>query len=318
MLHEVLEVQQPKQKPGINEALHCLKTCQDLTTNKANESLKILENVSYSSVCSNRHEVAMHLIGKGFGQLFVKMWNSLRGYLDREQWGQRGYEALALMTCCYMNFTDVCPELGAELGKYGCISLMLAGLEKLKVYFNQESEFQIILPVVNCIFGILHNSISLCSINREIYRNVGAVDILKEYLQQYPVRVSTVALMSLAYIVNEEESGILAKSDAGVATLVKLLQKAIESKDHRAKEYHNYFSAFELLNGLNHLAINDDNKREIEKQGGIPTIIRMLQDDFTEEERCVAAEMLWNLTFINHIRQSEQLQDALPGKKYKR
>ena len=167
-------------------------------------------------------------------------------------------------------------------------------------------------------FGILHNSIRLNSSNREIYRNAGAVDILKEYLNQSPVLVSTKALMVLAYLVDEKESRILAKSDVGVVTLVKMLQEATESSDHRAEIYYNLFtcntfSAFELANCLNQLAINDDNKRAIEKQGGIPAIIRMLQEYFTEDEQCVAAEMLWNLAFICH---SEQLQEALPGEKY--
>ena len=126
--------------------------------------------------------------------------------------------------------------------------------------------------------------------------------------------------MVLAYIVKEEESEILATSDVGVATLVRLLQQAIKSSNHEAKIrfslfYSNTFSAFELSNCLNHLAINDVNKRAIEKQGGIPTIIRMLQDDFSEEEQCVASEILWNLAFIDSIRQSEQLQSALQGKK---
>ena len=41
--------------------------------------------------------------------------------------------------------------------------------------------------------------------------------------------------MILAYIVNESESEILAESNVGVSTPVKLLQKAVESDDHRAQ-----------------------------------------------------------------------------------
>ena len=300
--------------PEIDKALQYLKTCEDFTSYDATESFKVLRKASEGSSC---RAVGMHLIGEGFGQLFVKMWNSLCGYLDREKWRQRGYINLLLMTACYFNYTDNCSELGVELSKNGCIRLLLAGLDKIKMYFNQESDFEV-AHKFGSIFGILHNSIRLCSGNREIYRNAGAVDILQEYLKQSSVLVSTRALMILAYIVKESESDILAKSKVGVATLVQLLQEAVKSSDHRAKIHHNMnsygFSAFELLDCLNHLAVNDDNKRAIDQQGGIPVIIRMLEDDFSEEDQCVAAEALWNLAFINSVRQSQGLQVALTGK----
>ena len=301
-------------KPGIDEALQYLKACDDFQTDAAKMALQLLEKVSFPSECSNRREVALHLIGEGFGQLFVKIWHSLCEYLDREKWRQRGYTNLARITGCCHNYTDVCPELGTELGKFGCIPLMLAGLEKLKMYFSKQSEFIIIQNVVGSIFGILHNSIRICSGNREIYRNAGAVNILKSYLKE---PISTYALMILAYIVNESESEILAESDVGVATLVQLLQEAVQSSNHTVIIYNGqYFSAFELLDCLNHLAINDDNKCEMYKQDSIPAIVRMLEDDFSEEEQCVAAEVIWNLTFVESIRQSKQVQDALPGNVY--
>ena len=113
--------------------------------------------------------------------------------------------------------------------------------------------------------------------------------------------------MTLAYIVNESESKILAESDVGVATLDQLLQDAVQSSNHTVIIYNSgqYFSTFELLDCLNHLAINGANNRDIEKQDSIPALVRMLEDDFSEEEQCVAAEMIWNLTFVESIRQSK-------------
>ena len=306
-------------KPGIDKALHYLKTCEDFTTDEAQKSFEVLQNASFPSGCSNRHKVAKYLTGEGFGQLFVTMWNSLCEFLDREKWETSGYTNLVDILVCYQNYCGHCPELGVELGKHGCIPLLLAGLEKLKAYFNEKSEFEIIQYVVSSIFSILHNSIRQCRVNRDIYRKAGAVDILKVYLKQFSV--STDALMTLAYIVKESESEILAESDVGVPTLVQLLQKAVISSNHTvdthqksSREVVSGFSNFDLLDCLNHLAINDDNKRAIEKHGGIPAITCMLQDEFTEEEQTVAVEALRNLAFIDSIRQSDQLQDALPGK----
>ena len=308
-------------KPEIDQALQYLKTCDNFTTDEAKESLNVLKNAGFRSRCSNVREVARHLTGQGFGQLFAKIWNSLREHLDRDKWRQCGYTNLASLASCCENYTENCPELGAELGKHGCIPLLLASLERVKAYFNQQSEFKTIQSMVSNIFGILHHSIRLCSGNREIYRNVGAVDSINAYLKQSSNLVSAYALMTLAYIVNEGESKILAESDRGIAVLVKLLQDSVESSHHEAIIYHSFslnaFSTLQLADCLNQLAINDDNKLAIEREGGIPTIIRMLQDEgFTEDEQTVASEILWNLTFVDSIRQSDRLQDALPGKRY--
>ncbi|XP_072051598.1 uncharacterized protein [Amphiura filiformis] len=116
------------------------------------------------------------------------------------------------------------------------------------------------------------------------------------------------SLMILAYIVDESESSVLATSDGGVASLVEILQ--IRTKN--SCDEVSVLSAREILDCLNHLAINDSNKLEIEKQGGIPLIVRMLQDDFDEEDQCVAAEAVWNLAFVESIRTSSQLQEAVP------
>ena len=159
-------------------------------------------------------------------------------------------------------------------------------------------------------------------------------------------------LLVLAYVVKDEESEILASEEFGVRVLTDCLCKAVQSSDYKmdprlqfsahdlldtinlqAKNDANKkaiatqgetlsnrmelclpFSAHELLDAINHLARNDANKKAIAATGAIPYIIQMLQNDFTPEDQQVAAEALWNLSFIPEIRKSDALQRAVLSK----
>ena len=307
-------------KPEIDKALQYLETCKKFTSSQATEAITLIESTrKYSSrPCDDQRRLGLYLVSKGYAQLFVKMWNGLCRFLEREKWKEVGFFNLKYMMLTYVTFTDQCPlEAGAEMGNHGCISLLFGGLKKLEAYFTEEAEFAIIMHVIQNIMATLYNSIHQCRSNREIYRELGAVGILRKYIKSANDTVSLLSLMILPYIVNESESGILATRDGGVATFVNLLQMAVTSDNHNAN-VDMVFSAQELLDCLNHIAINDDNKREIKEQDGIlAIIIQMLGDDFTEEEQTVAAEAIWNLAFEPSVRESGQLDDALQGKKTK-
>ncbi|XP_072051354.1 uncharacterized protein [Amphiura filiformis] len=303
-------------KPGIFRAMLWLKSCgDDFSTQEATKALSVIErSCEYGECpCENQHLLGMYLKIEGFAQLFAKIWKWLLRFLERDNWRETGFTNLRLLVRIGVNFTNHCPaEFGADLGVHGCIPLLLEGLRKLKKYFNKGSEIALLRGVVGDLFGILHNSIHKCESNREIYRKARAVEDLTEYLKYENASIKLQSLLILAYVVNESESSILTTAEGGIAKLVELLKLAVNSEDHKALfESTTLFSAFELLDCLNHLAINDNNKREIEKQGGVPAIVRMLQDDFSEEEQSVAARVLWNLSFVESIRKSDLLQTTV-------
>ncbi|XP_072051356.1 uncharacterized protein [Amphiura filiformis] len=289
-----------------------LKTCDDFSTEKATTVLSAIADAEGYGKCScnDQHQLGMYLKREGFAELFAKIWKSLYCFLERENWRQIGFTNLGLLLRISINFTFHCPaELGEDLGVHGCIPLLLEGLRKLKKYFNSEIEMALLRDIVGNVFGILYNSVRKCSTNRENYRKARAVEDLTEYLKYENAAIKVQSLLILAYVVNESESSILAKAEGGIAKLVDLLKSAVNSEDHMALfESTKLFSAFELIYCLNHLAINDDNKREIEKEGGVPAIVRMLEDDFSEEEQSVAARALWNMSFVESIRKSDLLQ----------
>ncbi|XP_072050151.1 uncharacterized protein [Amphiura filiformis] len=289
-------------KQALDKALQYLKTCDDYTTTKAKMSFIKIVNAHKDEDDVSNKQIALHLIDQGYGQLFPRIWNGLCGFLEKEKWKDNGYKNLRYMLGGYHTYGKCCPELAAELGKNGSIPLLFAGLGKLEIYFDDEEELHVFIT------RILFFSISQCSRNRKIYQDANAFAICKKYLKSKNRVVSFNSMLILAYVVDESESGILATSDGGIARLVELLQEAIKSSDHKCLGS----TAREYLDCLNHLAMNDNNKLEIEKEGGIPAIVRMLQDEFDEEDHCVAAEAVWNLAFVESIRTSAQLQEAVP------
>ncbi|XP_072022260.1 uncharacterized protein [Amphiura filiformis] len=295
-------------KKSIDKAFKYLQKCDDYTSSKAEAALSTI----WQSQTGDINQIGLYLSTQGYGQLFGRMWSHLCGFLTREQWGKAGFSNLNLMLQTYLNFTDICPELCVELGKCGSIPMLFAGLKELGNYFEQEKEFKMIKGPVQNILFLLCNSISRASSNRKFFREADAYGIFKKYLTSQNGMVSLLSLMILAYVVDDTESGVLATSNGGVAILVKWLQSATKSSNHEVGFCGVGGSAKEILDCVNRLSINDSNKLEIEKEGGIPTIVRMLQDDFNEEEQCVAAEAVWNLTFVESIKNGPQLQEAVP------
>ncbi|XP_072041220.1 uncharacterized protein [Amphiura filiformis] len=131
--------------------------------------------------------------------------------------------------------------------------------------------------------------------------------------------VKVLSLRILAYIVDDEESSLLQTTNDGVAFCLSLLKDATSNKYHRTESFTD--SAQELILALNKLAVNDANKREISKHGGIPVFTRMLRSDFvftrmrrnglSEDEQCAAVHALWNLAFIDEIRISKEMQTSV-------
>ncbi|XP_072051439.1 uncharacterized protein [Amphiura filiformis] len=208
-----------KVKPELDKALQYLKTCDDYTTTKARKALETIGNALEEVDDIGEKPVTSYLVKQGFGELFPRMWSGLCAFLENEKWGQQGYKSLEEMLGTYCTFTDPCHELAAELGKCGSIPLLLAGLGKLEIYFEDEDKFEPIEDVVAYIIGILFISISQCSSNRKIFRDAKAFDILKEYLKLQNKTVSGFSLMILAYVVDESESSVLATGDGIVARL---------------------------------------------------------------------------------------------------
>ena len=105
--------------------------------------------------------------------------------------------------------------------------------------------------------------------------------------------VSPLALLSLAYVVDEESNHLILAAEEILGALTSLLQKAVES-GHRKFDG---FSAKELAEGLSRLAINDTNKRVLGEKGAIQVLVSMIKTSNDNGEKASAVNALWVLAF---------------------
>ncbi|XP_072019663.1 uncharacterized protein [Amphiura filiformis] len=306
-------------KKRIDESLQYLSGVDDFCTDEAYEAIyciwelprKLAEDIPDDKrevFVSHTRSIAEYFQQKNFVRPFIKIMTSVHQVLQTEE-RSLAMTIIYLLLSIFANFSDQSLLLCREFGMFNGIEsvLQIVGtLASLKSEDNNILEDSILSSL-----ALLHNCIRHCAENRSIYRRANAVEILSKLRKGDTTDM--MVLLILAYIVNDEESVTLAKSEDCVRMLTKLLAEAVSRDDHYGIAEKEYFcSAIELLDGLNHLAINDANKAEIAKHGGIHSIIRMLQPDFSEEEHVVATQALWNLSFLDSIKRTSEVQATLP------
>ncbi|XP_077996742.1 uncharacterized protein LOC144450050 [Glandiceps talaboti] len=151
-----------------------------------------------------------------------------------------------------------------------------------------------ILYLVKASLNILHN-LAKEPTNRLYFCREKGVNKIKYFINcnQY---LKSIAMMTLAYIIEEHENHLISDHSA-IEFIAKLLRDALCSQTGRAEG----FSSMELAQGLGHLAVNDRNKTKIDSAGALPLLVEMLQrSDPTEQ--AAAANALWNLTFDDAVR----------------
>ncbi|XP_072042187.1 uncharacterized protein [Amphiura filiformis] len=303
-------------KAKITNNLQCLQQCTDYTTSDAACEAADDNNDVLLSILNQpdkQKALAKHVARLNLGTLFKRVWESLSRFITKKH--SQGYAYFGIILEMYVNITDISPEVSKELGEVGCIRLMLQAMETFGIDYNGDA------GPLYYITTILLNSIQDCTENITIYRRANAVSIYKRYLDSENMEVKTDSLRILAYIVDEEESSLLQTTNDAVAFLLSLLKDATSNKDHRAYLDSATESALELIQALNKLAVNDANKKEIAKHGGIPVFTRMLRSGFvftrmqrnnvSKEEQCAAVQALWHLAFIDEIRTSKEMQTSV-------
>ena len=204
-----------------------------------------------------------------------------------------------------------------------CRSICKAGfinvLQRSLLYFDDPSneihdKSQVITEAKSNILSTLFNIILECPDYRDEYRGSKIIDTLSQ-LRQTDVEEKTLSLLILAHIVDEQENEMLLRSQDSIRYLTELFAKAVVSSKHAVHGGSTLcYDARELLDGINHLAVSDVNKQEILKCGGVQAIVKMLQPEFSEDERKLATDALWNLAFDDNIKKDPEVQKAIASR----
>ncbi len=294
------ELANPDAKTKLGRALKALQQCGDYSSE---ECYQAFESITIESIDESKRTVLGDYLAKnGYARIYVSVTKWLQDQNPKEdsETGQDDYKFVAEMMGGYWNFTDGSSLLCQRFGQCGAIELLLQDLQDIDVaimavkQLKKEKKKHHLFAKL----GILHNCIRLHKDNRVIYRKANAVQLLTNFVQgnQVAVYVKTICLLILAYIVDETESEKLASSNTGgcVNFLISLLKKALSAENQR----YGGFTAFELLEGINNLAMNDANKVKTAQGGCLAFVTMMMSEGRSEEEQLLAAKTVWRLSFV--------------------
>ena len=244
---------------SLQRKIHKLLNLDNFLTPEVRVDLKFIRRTTrYSSDVLLNKRIVDNLVHYGVVHVFLRVWKSVSSvdFMDYTR-HETAYKNLQVALSIVWNCSDKSTPLCESLVKTGVVNTLLAELggERLS---GSDLANDNNLYLVKSYLGILHNVARLCSDSRHILHSANAVGILQWYLQSSNDLVKTNAFMVLSYVISDEENDVINANNDNIAFVVSVLQDALASENHFSKKYG--FWALEVVAGLNHLAVNDDNK----------------------------------------------------------
>ena len=252
-----------------------------------------------------------------FAQNYFKDFYEMGGEWDdnsisqRMKSGKLVFFFLRLVLGTMHNITDLHDGFCSASGQAGVVPMCLENIVRLdRENYNWQSgddESEPLQLIVSCL-GILHN-ISRRLRDRDLF---GDSEITLLYFAKVKnTQVAPLALLCLAYLVNEDTNHLISADENLLCFIITLLNEAYQSENRRWNGY----STTELAEGLSHLAINDNNKKILGQNGAIRVLTAILKTSNDDEETASGARALWMLAFDDTnkdvIRQQEGALDSL-------
>ena len=291
--------------------LNLLTICNDIhasTGTVASKNMRVLDFLV-------KIEAAQLL--QRFAQNYFKDFYEMGGERDdnsisqRMKHGKLVFFFLQLVLGTMHNITDFHDGFCSASGQAGVVSMCLENIVRLdRENYNWESgdkESKPLQLIGHCL-AILHN-ISRRLRDRELFPD--SEKTLLYFAKVKNTQVAPLALLCLAYLVNEDTNHLISADENLLCFIITLLNEAYQSENRRWNGY----STKELAEGLSHLAINDTNKKILGQNGAIRILTAILQTSNDDEETASGARALWMLAFDDTnkdlIKQQEGTLDTL-------
>ena len=219
------------------------------------------------------------------------------------------YNCLSNTLAAIHNFSDFHQGFCSACADAGVISMCFENIKRIDAEnSNWEQKDSRLVEIIQSSFGILYN-ISRRLRDRELFAN--REQTLLNFAKKKVATISAPSLLTLAYLVDENTSHLISADENLLSFIITLLDGAWQLVGRRCYGY----SAKELAEGLNHLAINDANKNILGQNGVIPVLISVIKTSNEDEEKASATRALWMLAFDNNnkekVRQEEGAMDIL-------
>eukprot|EP00057_Strongylocentrotus_purpuratus_P014003 XP_011668477.1 PREDICTED: uncharacterized protein LOC105440236 [Strongylocentrotus purpuratus] len=206
-----------------------------------------------------------------------------------------------------MNFTDQSDYFCLQMEEDGCLSLIVDWF--LHLVESDKAMNKWVDDIMFHAMNILENACRrVPSLAPKHHR---AVPALQKFGESEDSLTQTIAFTTLAKLVNKEEADKLSTNYTCIVSLLSQLNTCLYNPEHKAyierKSVRGSFdigvNAEELIQSVNDLAINDNNKRLIVEERGIPILANFLKRDCSVEAKTSAANGIWRLAFLKENKE---------------
>ncbi|KAK3746538.1 hypothetical protein QZH41_019863 [Actinostola sp. cb2023] len=218
-----------------------------------------------------------------------------------------------------VNYTKRCDAMVTQFTNIGLVPVLLDIFVKLKdctVYkgdlvvsrfVGQADDLKSMTIRASTLLNVMATLLGLSTRvpTRPTFHTHNAVQVLLPMMEHRVDVFAALALLILAYILNEDYNFLIMAYKGPIKYLISLIDRATQASSHKA----NGASNRELADGLAQIAINDSNKKQIVINGAIPVLTRMINAAKNEEEEIAGANVLWTLAFDHENRQQMRRDD---------
>ena len=283
-----------------------------------------LKSINDILTVSRNRKTHKNAVGDGLGidtdycKMFTYTWKKgdmLNKIEDADQQKELPHETTQMFTFYIallgsaLNFTDRSDYFCLQMEEDGCLSLIVDWFLHLV-----ESDKAMNKWADDMMFDAMIILESACRRVPSLAPNHHrAVPALQKFGESEETLTQTIAFTTLAKLVKKEEADKLSTNYTCIVSLLSLLKKCLSNSNHKAKTRRqsskknvvNVISikAEELVQSVDDLAINDNNKRLIVEKGGIPILAKLLQRDCSEKEKTSAANGIWRLAFLKENKE---------------
>ncbi|KAK3578384.1 hypothetical protein CHS0354_025478 [Potamilus streckersoni] len=277
--------------PKVQELVAYLQRMEEYHRGDGMRVQKMLGDM-YWDYTSLRETIGDALAKEGYAGASMKMLktlNSIGIFKNDDVWFPTYYAYNTLW-----NFSDASSKLAQSLAENDAVRLLtlncghkpyLSAIHSKNVYY-----------VLKASLSILHNIAKNPSV-KHLFEENKTSEIIMPFIKSEDEMLKILAMLTLAYIVDEEDNSTLIDDTGVIKCVVNWIDKALDQQRRRYKG----FTPTELTEGLDKLAVNDKNKMKIIEEGALPLFIKMLQtDDVHEQSAC--ARCIWTLSFDKDAR----------------
>lgn len=160
---------------------------------------------------------------------------------------------------------------------------------------DQFEEDKNLKYTIKAFLGILHNICRHNSNSRECLRNCAFLSVMLRLSKTKIAMIRAKCLIVMSYIVNDSEIHIVSTDSTVLIFIIDILKNAESSSDHMSYKFG--MNVSEILQGLNNLLANDENKEKLMSLDILTVYLEILTEKFSDEEICQAVNGVWKLSF---------------------